>query len=158
MPAKLSAAESEPNLADETTPLIHPKDGLSSAEVLETVSLKEQSTAQQLLSAPFAAQTAFFCWGMLHQNFYLATIGDQINMIAGDSKNDQEEAGDILGQFAFFYPIRCILAILPVGALVRNTTVSTSIYTYCAATLIFSALLLVPIVRFTLSFKWASLL
>lgn len=110
----------------------------------EIVPLKNQSIGQQLQSPQFLLQTAFFCWGMLHQNFYLGTIGDQIYMFAGDDPDLRTLAATILQKFSIFYPLECIMAILPVGALVRNCSVGTSLLVYCTVSTIFSGLALVP--------------
>lgn len=111
---------------------------------LEDVPLRERSIPRQLVSAPFLAQTIFFCWGMLHQNFYLGTLGDQIFMFANHDARAEATGVEILRKFALVYPFGCIISILPVGTLVRNTSVSTSLFVYCAANLLFSGLSLVP--------------
>jgi hypothetical protein len=112
--------------------------------------LKERPILQQLQSRQFVAQAMFFCWGMLHQNFYLGTIGDQIFMYANRNPSTQEEQGAlatiILSHFGVLYPIGCILSIVPVGTLVRNCSVSTSLFVYSGANLCFSILCLVPLV------------
>jgi hypothetical protein len=113
-------------------------------DLLVEVPLKDRTIREQLVSTPFVAQSIFFCWGMLHQNFYLGTLGDQIFMFAGNNLVGQARAGEILRNFALLYPIGCIISILPVGALVRNTSVSTSIFVYSSANLVFSVLALVP--------------
>jgi hypothetical protein len=110
--------------------------------------LKERPILQQLQSPQFVAQAMFFCWGMLHQNFYLGTIGDQIFMYANVDPSTQEQQSQlatlILSHFGVLYPIGCILSIVPVGALVRNCSVSTSLFVYSSANLCFSILCLVP--------------
>lgn len=118
----------------------------------DEVPLKERSISQQLQSPQFLFQTAFFCWGMLHQNFYLGTIGDQIYMFAGDDNGLRIMAATILQKFSIFYPMECILAILPVGALVRNCSVGTSLFVYCTFSTIFSILALIPNVHV----QWAT--
>lgn len=118
----------------------------------DEIPLKERSITQQLLTPQFAAQTMFFCWGMLHQNFYLGTIGDQIYMFAGDDEQMREAAALILTKFSIFYPIGCIMAILPVGTLVRNCSVGVSLYVYCVANTIFSVLSIVP----NVDVQWAT--
>lgn len=115
----------------------------------EVVPLVEQSIFQQLKSPQFILQTLFFCWGMLHQNFYMATIGDQLFMMVpktndASSSSAALTATAILTNFAITYPVGCILAILPVGALVRNCSVATSLFVYCFANLLFSAFTLIP--------------
>lgn len=149
-------AMADQGLIDERTPLQqngnHDKGDLEVAVPGETVvedeiPLKERSILQQLVSAAFLAQAIFFCWGMLHQNFYLGTLGDQIFMFANNDPDAEALATEILQQFAVFYPLGCLLSIIPVGTLVRNTSVSTSLFVYCAANLIFSGLSLVPYVQ-----------
>ncbi len=120
--------------------------------VVTEIPVKERPITQQLQSPQFLAQTLFFCWGMLHQNFYLGTIGDQIYMFADEDDRLRTMAGMILQKFSIFYPIGCIMAILPVGALVRNCSVGTSLFVYCAANAVFSMLALVPDVRV----QWAT--
>jgi hypothetical protein len=149
---KLEALAAEGGVANERTPLTKEKPTIDPEAVTAdngmrvVVPLKDRTLQEQVVSTPFVAQSVFFCWGMLHQNFYLGTLGDQIFMFAGNDVRGQAQAGEILGNFALLYPIGCILSILPVGALVRNTSVSTSIFVYCAANLIFSILALVPAV------------
>lgn len=124
----------------------------AAAAVMKDLPLKECSIGQQLKSPQFLAQTLFFCWGMLHQNFYLGTIGDQIFMFAGDDDSLRMTAATILQKFSIFYPIGCIMAILPVGALVRNCSVGTSLFVYCTANVIFSITALIPNVHV----QWAT--
>lgn len=114
---------------------------------IDQIPLHERTILQQLVSAPFLAQAIFFCWGMLHQNFYLGTLGDQIFMFARHDRSAQAMAGEILHKFALFYPVGCLLSIIPVGTLVRNTSVSTSLFAYSMANLIFSGLSLWPSVN-----------
>jgi hypothetical protein len=114
--------------------------------------LKERSIPFQLISPQFLAQTLFFCWGMLHQNFYLGTIGDQIYMYAGDAEDQRDTAANILTKFSFFYPMGCILAILPVGMLVRHCSVAISLYVYCTADVLFSLLSIIP----SVNVQWAT--
>ncbi|CAB9526328.1 expressed unknown protein [Seminavis robusta] len=154
--AKVSRKDAdESSTVTETTPLVSsPSPSTKTADVEtaahqdtdtgDVVPLKDRSIAQQLQSPQFLAQTLFFCWGMLQQNFYLGTIGDQIYMMAGDDPTLLEETATILTNFALLYPIGCIVAILPVGALVRNCSVSTSLFVYTAANLLFSTLTLMP--------------
>jgi len=110
-----------------------------------TLTLKEQSITQQLFTPQFITQTFFFCWGMLHQNFYLGTIGDQIYMFAGNTYETlRSMAAQILTKLSIFYPLGCLLAIVPVGSLVRSCSVGISLYVYCTANLLFSILSLIP--------------
>ena len=135
---------------DERTPLR--KVGVENALLEEPASedqevpLKEQSIPRQLVSAPFIGQSIFFCWGMLHQNFYLASLGDQIFMFANHDASQEALATLILQDFSMLYPLGCLLSILPVGVIVRNFSVSTSLFAYCVTNLVFSALALVPVV------------
>ena len=122
----------------------------SAAEFL--LPLKERSITFQLITPQFLAQTLFFCWGMLHQNFYLGTIGDQIYMYAGDSEDQQDTAASILTKFSIFYPMGCILAILPVGMLVRHCSIAVSLYVYCFANVLFSILSIIP----NVNVQWAT--
>ena len=148
---KLDAMKEDSGLLiDERTPLN--KDGdlevaTPQNQDSDHVPLKERSILQQLVSAPFLAQAIFFCWGMLHQNFYMGTLGDQIFMFANGDNQAEATSVEILQKFAIVYPFGCILSIIPVGALVRNTSVSTSLFVYCVANLLFSGLSLVPSVQ-----------
>jgi hypothetical protein len=76
----------------------------------------------------------------------MGTIGDQIYMFAGSDAGLRATAAVILTKFSIFYPVGCIVAILPVGALVRNCSVSTSLFVYSAANAVFSILALIPLV------------
>lgn len=112
-----------------------------------TIPLKERSILQQLQSAPFLAQTLFFCWGMLHQNFYLGTIGDQIYGLAGDDEDMKEIAVELLSNFSWAYPVGCLMALLPVGTLVRTQSVTRSLWCYCVTNLVFATLSWIPVAR-----------
>jgi len=140
-------------VVDERTPLCRggdddPEKVVSQNPIKDHVPpLKERSIHQQLTSAPFLAQVIFFCWGMLHQNFYMGTLGDQLFMFANGDGRAEATSTEILQKFALVYPFGCILSIIPVGTLVRNTSVSTSLFVYCTANLLFAGLSLVPSVQ-----------
>ena len=145
---KLDAMGDDGELVDERTPLRKgDPEAVVSIRSDDEVPLKEQSIPRQLKSAPFVAQVIFFCWGMLHQNFYMGTLGDQIFMFANHDSQAEATGVEILQKFAIVYPFGCIISIIPVGTLVRNTSVSTSLFVYCAANLLFSGLSLVPSVK-----------
>jgi MFS family permease len=114
------------------------------------VPLKDASLSRQLRSAPFFAQMAFFSWGMLHLNFYLGTIYDQL-LLLDDTGGALADV--MIDVFSLSYPFGCLASILPVGLLVRNCSVSTSLYTYCAVNLIFSSMALLP----NLSAQWITI-
>jgi hypothetical protein len=78
---QLLASSKDVAVATETTPLkndsnMDAEGGLLGEDGMKGIvlPLKEQSIGQQLQSPQFLAQTIFFCWGMLHQNFYLGRI------------------------------------------------------------------------------------
>eukprot|EP00977_Amphora_coffeiformis_P029932 scaffold43585_cov160-Amphora_coffeaeformis.AAC.1 len=140
-------ATKDDDVVDERTPLRtgdDPEAPIPGNQISDHFPLKERSILQQLMSAPFVTQAVFFCWGMLHQNFYMGTLGDQIFMFANGDTRAEATSVEILQKFALVYPFGCILSIIPVGALVRNTSVSTSLFVYCAANLLFAGLSLVP--------------
>ena len=135
---KLAFMNGDTDVVGEKTPLL-----AIEATPKEPVELPSENEGilQQLKSPQFLAQAIFFSWGMLHLNFYLGTVYDQLLMF---DKTGGDKADQITEFFALSYPFGCLASILPVGLLVRNTSVSTSIFVYCTANLIFSGFSLVP--------------